>query len=187
MADRDAQELGDFARQRGMRTSGKQLELSSTHSLSGGNIAPRCFACPGALPPGPPSARFITRGPKAPLHSARGLSTVIRAVAKAEGGWLGRKDSNLRIRDPKSRALPAWPRPNVVRGEYRPSELRWLRGASPRSPPARSARRSLHSRPALRSRPRGISPLGASLASGRFPPEPPCSLRASLGALATCA
>src|SRR5262249_43453700 len=25
--------------------------------------------------------------------------------------WLGREDSNLRIRDPKSRALAAWPRP----------------------------------------------------------------------------
>jgi hypothetical protein len=38
--------------------------------------------------------------------------------------WLGRLDSNQRVRESKSRALPAWLRPNMVEGEgFEPSKL----------------------------------------------------------------
>ena len=47
------------------------------------------------------------------------------------GGWLGRKDSNLRIRDPKSGALPLGHAPSVRRG------LRdYARGLAQARPPA---------------------------------------------------
>src|SRR6185503_19189438 len=87
MAGRNPEKLGDFGRQGRMRTPGKQLQLSSTHCSSGGI-----------------SSRGSLRRDGLPSEAPEGRE-----------GWLGRKDSNLRIRDPKSRALPAWPRPNIVR------------------------------------------------------------------------
>ena len=44
--------------------------------------------------------------PENSFNCPRLINLSAGAVHRGEGGWLGRKDSNLRIRDPKSRALP---------------------------------------------------------------------------------
>ena len=45
-------------------------------------------------------------------EDAIGLHRSPRWIQKG-ANWLGRKDSNLRMRESKSRALPTWRRPNT--------------------------------------------------------------------------
>ena len=70
--------------------------------------------------------------------SHAGLRRAISTRPATSAGWLGRKDSNLRIRDPKSRALPLGyaptahlagrkPQPHLATGNPLPCRLKVAR------------------------------------------------------------
>jgi hypothetical protein len=48
--------------------------------------------------------------------------------------WLGWQDSNLRMRESKSRALPAWLHPNMQADQK--EEMGWMKGFEPSTPRA---------------------------------------------------
>ena len=66
----------------------------------------------------------------------RGRLISVGYVARLFGSWLGRKDSNLRIRDPKTRALPLGHAPPWHPAAHQRRGLRYWRSAT-RSPSAR--------------------------------------------------
>ena len=57
-----------------------------------------------------PAGQFRMCATREDLHVRARQSASTRS---RHDGWLGRKDSNLRMRDSKSRALPAWRRPTT--------------------------------------------------------------------------
>src|SRR5437870_105373 len=81
----------------------------------------RSRACPGFVPRNAaisrvssgcalPEKTFSSPNPVA----MKGFAMDVQPRCGSRKKWLGRKDSNLRIRDPKSRALPLGHAPSVV-------------------------------------------------------------------------
>ena len=156
---RNPQDARDLSRQLGMRAAREQLQLAETDRHS------------------PIHASVVSR-PWTPL-AARAR----RPPVSARVIWLGRKDSNHRIRDPKSRALPLGHAPPARCLQRRSLDSVWPIGRAPnpaaqtvslyegRGLTATCAQRAPHARPRRDAR----RPPAAEGASGATAPARPGS------------
>src|SRR5919112_1903415 len=94
-----------------MRAPRKQLQLSAAHKIVGSpelrlpaEDIPNAFVVHLAACMGPGTGRLT-----------KGTCPRSFVLAAPDRRWLGREDSNLRIREPKSRALPLGHAPLIYR------------------------------------------------------------------------
>ncbi len=105
LPDWNTQKPGNFPSELRMRATGKQLHLAKAQRDRG--FHQRLF---------PPR---VDHGRQTAGSDAMELNLVSSLPPTASTNfWLGRKDSNLRIRDPKSRALPLGHAPTLGSGLY---------------------------------------------------------------------